>query len=165
MSCSLKVGPHALYSKQHGLLRRASGVLRKPQGGSPLGSLQGKRYRHARTRGTHVRDWRAPFPTPTLASCVTTWHTTTSACIDIRSTCNNAGRLTRSYGELQMRSKFCLAPHGSGFGMRLTIAITFGCIPVIIQVRKEACPACDCNTVVEAVGCRSHALYAHHQVG
>ncbi|KAG2489756.1 hypothetical protein HYH03_011708, partial [Edaphochlamys debaryana] len=37
------------------------------------------------------------------------------------------------YVSLQQDSKFCLAPHGGGFGIRLTEAMLFGCIPVIIQ--------------------------------
>ncbi|GLI67688.1 hypothetical protein VaNZ11_011952 [Volvox africanus] len=40
---------------------------------------------------------------------------------------------TASYGELYMRSRFCLAPHGGGFGVRLTLAMAHACIPVIIQ--------------------------------
>ncbi|PNH07135.1 putative glucuronoxylan glucuronosyltransferase IRX7, partial [Tetrabaena socialis] len=38
-----------------------------------------------------------------------------------------------SYGDLHKRSKFCLAPHGAGFGIRLTIAMAHACVPVIIQ--------------------------------
>ncbi|EFJ39990.1 hypothetical protein VOLCADRAFT_100271 [Volvox carteri f. nagariensis] len=37
------------------------------------------------------------------------------------------------YEALYMRSRFCLAPHGAGFGVRLTLAMTHACIPVIIQ--------------------------------
>ncbi|GIL86532.1 hypothetical protein Vretifemale_14819 [Volvox reticuliferus] len=40
---------------------------------------------------------------------------------------------TADYGELHKRSRFCLAPHGSGFGVRLTLAMAHACIPVIIQ--------------------------------
>ncbi|GIL78577.1 hypothetical protein Vretimale_6191 [Volvox reticuliferus] len=40
---------------------------------------------------------------------------------------------THNYNELYLRSRFCLAPHGSGFGVRLTLAMTHACIPVIIQ--------------------------------
>eukprot|EP00955_Chlamydomonas_euryale_P045560 353182-Chlamydomonas_euryale.AAC.52 len=40
---------------------------------------------------------------------------------------------TDNYRELYNTTKFCLAPHGSGFGIRLSIAMVHGCIPVIIQ--------------------------------
>jgi len=33
-----------------------------------------------------------------------------------------------------MRSVFCLAPSGWGWGMRTTQAVLMGCIPVVIQV-------------------------------
>lgn len=46
------------------------------------------------------------------------------------STSNNMGA---EYHKLYRRSKFCLAPHGHGFGVRLTLAMTHGCVPVIIQ--------------------------------
>ncbi|PNH09581.1 hypothetical protein TSOC_003811 [Tetrabaena socialis] len=42
------------------------------------------------------------------------------------------------YEQLYLRSKFCLAPHGSGFGVRLTLAMAHGCIPVIIQPSRVA---------------------------
>ena len=32
-----------------------------------------------------------------------------------------------------LRSQFCLAPTGTGFGTRTVIAIVLGCIPVIVQ--------------------------------
>lgn len=38
-----------------------------------------------------------------------------------------------NYADLHRRSKFCLAPHGAGFGIRLTIAMAHACIPVIVQ--------------------------------
>ncbi|GFR44305.1 hypothetical protein Agub_g5517 [Astrephomene gubernaculifera] len=40
---------------------------------------------------------------------------------------------TPDYESLHRRSKFCLAPHGAGFGVRLTTAMTHACVPVIIQ--------------------------------
>jgi hypothetical protein len=40
-----------------------------------------------------------------------------------------------SYEELFLQSKFCVAPYGHGWGLRLPIAMFFGCIPVIMQVR------------------------------
>ncbi|KAG2447967.1 hypothetical protein HYH02_006996 [Chlamydomonas schloesseri] len=40
---------------------------------------------------------------------------------------------TPDYEALYARSRFCLAPHGAGFGVRLTLAMTHACIPVIIQ--------------------------------
>ncbi|KAG2431211.1 hypothetical protein HXX76_009739 [Chlamydomonas incerta] len=40
---------------------------------------------------------------------------------------------TPDYESLYARSRFCLAPHGAGFGVRLTLAMTHACIPVIIQ--------------------------------
>lgn len=40
---------------------------------------------------------------------------------------------TDKYRELYNTTKFCLAPHGSGFGIRLSIAMVHGCIPVVIQ--------------------------------
>ncbi|KAL1522967.1 hypothetical protein AB1Y20_017931 [Prymnesium parvum] len=36
-------------------------------------------------------------------------------------------------------SKFCLAPHGTGFGMRQFDAIAAGCVPLIIRVPWENC--------------------------
>ncbi|KAG1660173.1 hypothetical protein FOA52_005273 [Chlamydomonas sp. UWO 241] len=40
---------------------------------------------------------------------------------------------TDKYRELYNTTKFCLAPHGSGFGIRLSLAMVHGCIPVVIQ--------------------------------
>lgn len=37
------------------------------------------------------------------------------------------------------QSKFCLAPHGTGFGMRQFDALAAGCVPLIIRVRWEDC--------------------------
>ena len=34
-------------------------------------------------------------------------------------------------------SKFCLAPHGTGFGMRQFDAIAHGCVPLIVKVKWE----------------------------
>lgn len=34
-------------------------------------------------------------------------------------------------------SKFCLAPHGTGFGMRQFDAVLHGCVPLIVKVRWE----------------------------
>ncbi|KXZ42907.1 hypothetical protein GPECTOR_112g277 [Gonium pectorale] len=38
-----------------------------------------------------------------------------------------------NYRELLRKSKFCIAPYGFGWGLRLVQAMEFGCIPVIIQ--------------------------------
>ncbi len=38
------------------------------------------------------------------------------------------------YHQLLQHCKFCLAPYGYGYGMRLIEAVAFGCIPVIVQV-------------------------------
>ena len=35
------------------------------------------------------------------------------------------------------RSKFCLAPHGTGFGMRQFDAVVHGCVPLIVRVRYD----------------------------
>jgi len=40
---------------------------------------------------------------------------------------------TPDYRKLYNTTKFCLAPHGAGFGIRLSIAMVHGCIPVVIQ--------------------------------
>ncbi|GAX80858.1 hypothetical protein CEUSTIGMA_g8293.t1 [Chlamydomonas eustigma] len=40
---------------------------------------------------------------------------------------------TSRYRELYLTTKFCLAPHGAGFGIRLSMAVVHGCIPVVIQ--------------------------------
>ena len=37
-------------------------------------------------------------------------------------------------------SKFCLAPHGTGFGMRQFDAIAHGCVPLIVKVKWEEDP-------------------------
>ncbi|GIL62228.1 hypothetical protein Vafri_16503 [Volvox africanus] len=37
------------------------------------------------------------------------------------------------YEDLLARSKFCMAPYGHGFGIRLTHALMHACVPVIIQ--------------------------------
>ncbi|GLC68059.1 hypothetical protein PLESTF_000640400 [Pleodorina starrii] len=42
---------------------------------------------------------------------------------------------TESYRKLLQTSKFCIAPYGYGWGLRLVQAIEYGCIPVIIQDR------------------------------
>merc|ERR1712091_343800 len=34
-------------------------------------------------------------------------------------------------------AKFCLAPHGTGFGMRQFDAVLHGCVPLIVKVRWE----------------------------
>jgi hypothetical protein len=36
-----------------------------------------------------------------------------------------------------LNSTFCLAPSGTGWGVRLFIALFHGCIPVIVQVKKK----------------------------
>lgn len=38
-----------------------------------------------------------------------------------------------NYKEMFQTSKFCLAPYGYGWGLRLTIAVMHGCVPVITQ--------------------------------
>jgi len=38
-----------------------------------------------------------------------------------------------NYAELFMTSKFCICPYGHGWGIRTSIAILHGCIPVILQ--------------------------------
>ncbi len=38
------------------------------------------------------------------------------------------------HDEWMKLAKFCLAPYGHGWGIRLSIVITAGCVPVIIQV-------------------------------
>jgi hypothetical protein len=38
-----------------------------------------------------------------------------------------------NYGELFLSSKFCIAPYGHGWGIRLAIAVVHGCVPVITQ--------------------------------
>ncbi|GAX80859.1 hypothetical protein CEUSTIGMA_g8294.t1 [Chlamydomonas eustigma] len=40
---------------------------------------------------------------------------------------------TDQYLKLYMNTQFCLAPYGGGFGIRLSIAMVHGCIPVVIQ--------------------------------
>ncbi|KAG2436914.1 hypothetical protein HXX76_006433 [Chlamydomonas incerta] len=40
---------------------------------------------------------------------------------------------TPDYRQLLLASKFCIAPYGFGWGLRLVQAMEFGCIPVIIQ--------------------------------
>ncbi|KAG2444206.1 hypothetical protein HYH02_009144 [Chlamydomonas schloesseri] len=40
---------------------------------------------------------------------------------------------TNDYRQLLQTSKFCIAPYGFGWGLRLVQALEFGCIPVIIQ--------------------------------
>lgn len=37
------------------------------------------------------------------------------------------------YAKLFISAKFCLAPYGSGFGIRLSISMVHGCIPVVVQ--------------------------------
>lgn len=39
-----------------------------------------------------------------------------------------------NYQEMFLTSKFCIAPYGYGWGLRLAISVAHGCIPVIIQV-------------------------------
>lgn len=38
-----------------------------------------------------------------------------------------------NYEDLLARSKFCLAPYGHGWGIRLSHALLHACVPVIIQ--------------------------------
>ncbi|KAG2494879.1 hypothetical protein HYH03_007118 [Edaphochlamys debaryana] len=40
---------------------------------------------------------------------------------------------TPNYRQLLSTSKFCIAPYGYGWGLRLVQAVQFGCVPVIIQ--------------------------------
>jgi hypothetical protein len=40
-----------------------------------------------------------------------------------------------NFKELVRGSKFCLAPWGHGWGNRLGLYMTMGCVPVIVQVR------------------------------
>lgn len=39
----------------------------------------------------------------------------------------------RNYIESIRSSKFCLSPYGHGWGMRTTIYMAHGCVPVILQ--------------------------------
>jgi hypothetical protein len=39
-----------------------------------------------------------------------------------------------NYTDWQQSAKFCLAPYGFGWGIRLSIVMAAGCVPVIIQV-------------------------------
>jgi hypothetical protein len=39
------------------------------------------------------------------------------------------------------QAKFCLAPYGHGWGIRLSIVVAAGCVPVIIQVRRAGAAA------------------------
>jgi hypothetical protein len=38
-----------------------------------------------------------------------------------------------NYTEELRAAKFCLAPYGAGWGIRVTISMAHGCVPVIIQ--------------------------------
>jgi hypothetical protein len=38
------------------------------------------------------------------------------------------------YESAMRAAKFCFAPYGHGWGMRLSEAVAMGCIPVIVQV-------------------------------
>jgi hypothetical protein len=40
---------------------------------------------------------------------------------------------TQRYDDLFLESKFCITPYGFGWGLRLPIAVTHACVPVIIQ--------------------------------
>jgi len=40
---------------------------------------------------------------------------------------------TGEYEALFLRSKFCIAPYGYGWGLRLAIAVQHGCLPVVTQ--------------------------------
>ncbi len=42
--------------------------------------------------------------------------------------------VTNNYSQWQQSAKFCLAPYGFGWGIRLSIVMATGCVPVIIQV-------------------------------
>eukprot|EP00899_Mesostigma_viride_P026688 jgi/Mesvir1/7203/Mv19028-RA.1 len=42
-------------------------------------------------------------------------------------------KVGRGYGRMLATSRFCLAPTGSGFGIRVIDAVVVGCIPVIIS--------------------------------
>jgi hypothetical protein len=41
---------------------------------------------------------------------------------------------TEWHGEWMRQARFCLAPYGHGWGIRLSIVIASGCVPLIIQV-------------------------------
>jgi hypothetical protein len=43
-----------------------------------------------------------------------------------------------SYTSDMMDSQFCLAPTGSGWGIRIVEDLVAGCLPVIIQVRDTS---------------------------
>jgi hypothetical protein len=43
---------------------------------------------------------------------------------------------TGQYDRLMSSAKFCLAPYGHGWGIRLGQVMLAGCVPVIIQVRR-----------------------------
>ncbi len=38
-----------------------------------------------------------------------------------------------NYTDELRTSKFCLAPYGAGWGIRVSISMAYGCVPVIIQ--------------------------------
>ncbi len=44
---------------------------------------------------------------------------------------------SNNYTQWQHSAKFCLAPYGFGWGIRLSIVMATGCVPVIIQVRSR----------------------------
>ena len=54
-----------------------------------------------------------------------------------------AGGISPGRYEAAMRAaRFCLAPYGFGWGVRLSEAIALGCIPVIVQVVAPHQAAC-----------------------
>ena len=46
---------------------------------------------------------------------------------------------TGHYEQLMGSAKFCLAPYGHGWGIRLGQVMLAGCVPVIIQVGAASC--------------------------
>jgi hypothetical protein len=45
------------------------------------------------------------------------------------------------YAAAARSARFCFAPYGHGWGMRLSEAAAFGCVPVIVQARGRGLPA------------------------
>jgi hypothetical protein len=61
---------------------------------------------------------------------------------------HEGGMLPGQYAHMLNSSKFCLAPSGYGWGIRLNYYVVAGCVPVIIQVcGVSSLYACLCSPV------------------
>jgi hypothetical protein len=72
-----------------------------------------------------------------------------------------------NYLEELRRARFCLAPYGAGWGIRLSLSMAYGCVPVIIQdaVYQVGHGLARGPAPTAAAGVAAHAVLCSHLIG